>query len=224
MINAAKGRRLMPGWYHTDPELLVAQRQGSGGEQTVHRWVEALFPHLDGLLERLRQPTTSFLDVGTGVATIAIAMCRLFPTLHAVGLEPQKAPMTEARRNIVAAGLGDRIELRAQGIEDVADEDLFDLVWLPQVFLSYEILECALHTTWRALHPGGWAILLAISAPGMKRDAALLRLRNVLWGGAPLYPDQLAHLLVSANFSGVQIIPMAPGSLPHLVVGRRPVR
>ncbi len=174
------------------------------------------------LVERLQRPTATFLDVGTGVGTIAIQMCRLFPTLHVVGLEPQDAPMAEARRNVTAANLGDRIELRAQRIEDLADREVFDLVWLPQVFLPREVLERGLRRAWAALRPGGWILLIAYSTPGMGLDAALGRLLNVLWGGDPLYPEQVAELLAAADFANTQVFPIMPGMTPKLIVGQRP--
>src|SRR5215467_2532364 len=102
VIDAAKKRSLAPGWSYTDPELLAAQGQGQGGAPAVHMWTQRVFPRLDGLMERLQRPTAAFLDVGTGVAEIAIQMCHLFPALRVVALEPQEAPLAEACRNVVA--------------------------------------------------------------------------------------------------------------------------
>jgi 23S rRNA G2445 N2-methylase RlmL len=56
-------------------------------------------------------------------------MCRALLTLHVVGLDTQDAPLAEARCNISAAGLSDRIKLRKQGIEDLKVEDVFDYVF-----------------------------------------------------------------------------------------------
>jgi 2-polyprenyl-3-methyl-5-hydroxy-6-metoxy-1,4-benzoquinol methylase len=220
MIDAAKRRTLAGGWYYTDPEILEAQ--GTPGGLLFSMLSQMLFPRLDGLQEALQRPSATFLDVGTGVATIAIQMCRLFPTLHVVGLEPQDAPMTEARRNVTVAKLSDRIELRAQRIENLTDRDAFDLVWLPPVFLPREVLERGLRRSWAALRPGGWILLIAYSTPGMELDAALGRLMNVLWGGDPLYPEQVAELLAAANFASTQVFPLMPGMNPKLIVGQRP--
>lgn len=221
MIDAAKRRTLTVGWYYTDPELLAAQ--GTPGGLLFYMLAQMLFPRLDGLVECLQHPTATFLDVGTGVGAIAIQMCRLFPALHVVGIEPQDAPLVEARRNVTAAKLGERIELRAQRIEDLADREAFDLVWLPQIFLPREVLERGLRRAWAALRPGGWILLIAYSTPGMGLDAALGRLMNVLWGGDPLYPEQVAELLAAANFASTQVFPILPGMTPKLIVGQRPV-
>jgi precorrin-6B methylase 2 len=175
-------------------------------------------------MERLQRPTASFLDVGTGVAEIAIQMCHLFPALHVVALEPQDAPLAEAHSNVAAAALSERIELRAQRIEDLTESEKFDLVWLPQMFLRQEAFERGLRTAWAALRAGGWIVLLAVSAPGMNLDAAFWRLRNVLWGGDPLYPEQVAELLTKAEFASVQVLATAPGFVPKLIIGQRPKR
>jgi SAM-dependent methyltransferase len=220
MIDAAKRRTLTAGWSYTNPELLAAQ--GASGGPLFSMLAHTLFRGLDGLSERLQAPTATFLDVGTGVATIAIQMCRLFPRLHVVGLEPQDAAMAEAHRNVTEARLDDRIELRAQGIEDLDDREAFDLVWLPQVFLPREVLERGLRRAWAALRPGGWILLIAFSTPGMELDAALLRLANVALGGDPLYPEQIAELLAAADFARTQVVPGPSGSIPKLIVGQRP--
>jgi 2-polyprenyl-3-methyl-5-hydroxy-6-metoxy-1,4-benzoquinol methylase len=220
MIDAAKRRTLLAGWSHTDPELLVAQ--GASGGPFFSMLTHTLFPRLDGLVERLQGPTGTFLDVGTGVGTIAIQMCQLFPRLRVVGLEPQDAPLAQARRNVTAAKLEERIELRAQRIEDLADREAFDLVWLPQAFLPREVLERGLRRAWAALRPGGWSLLIAFSTPGMNLDAALLRLATVAYGGDPLYPEQIAALLAAADFARTQIVPGPPGSIPKLIVCQRP--
>lgn len=221
MIEHAKKRSLETGWHYTDPEILAAQ--GVPGGTGFRVLARELFPHLAGLIERLQQPTAAFLDVGTGIAAIAIEMGHLFPTLHVVGLEPQEHPLIEARRNVAKAGMGKRIELRAQRIEELTEKQAFDLVWLPQVFLPCEVVKCALRTAWEALQPGGWILLPAESAPGMSLDAALARLRNVLWGGDPLYPEQIAEMLAAAHFSAIQVFFHPAGSKSKPVIaGQRP--
>jgi hypothetical protein len=59
-----------------------------------------------------------------------------YPTLRVVGLEPADAPRREAIANIEAAGYSDRIEIRDQPVEALTDVEGFDLVYVPQVFLS----------------------------------------------------------------------------------------
>jgi 2-polyprenyl-3-methyl-5-hydroxy-6-metoxy-1,4-benzoquinol methylase len=220
MIDATRSRTLSVGWSHTDPDLLAAQ--GASSASLFHTLAQTIFPRLNGLVERLQSPTGTFLDVGTGVGAIAIQMCRLFPHLHVVGLEPQEAPLAEACRNVAAAKLEERIDLRAQGIEDLAERGAFDFVWLPQIFLQRKVLEQGLRRSWTALRPRGWILLITFGTPGMDLDAALLRLTNVSYGGDPLYQEQVAELLAESDFVGTQIFPIPTGSISKLIVGQRP--
>jgi hypothetical protein len=94
------------GWRYPDPELL--QAQGVRSTEPVAVWASRLFPALAGLTEALAAPTARFLDVGTGVGRLAIAMCQQFPTLHVVGLDLFGPALDLARRNVAQAGLGSR--------------------------------------------------------------------------------------------------------------------
>lgn len=218
MIDDAKGRRLTTGWSSPDPELLLAQ--GLAGTAVIPGMAQMVL-QLDGMAERLRRSTAAFLDVGTGVATIAIEICRLFPMMHAVGLEPHAVSMAQARRRVVAAGLENRIELRAQRLEDMTDKESFDLVWIPQMFLPRVVLERGLRTAWAALRPGGWIVLPTFSTPGRGLSASLRRLRTLQFGGDPqLYQEQLVELLTEANFTRVQVVTPGPGATA--IVGQRP--
>jgi precorrin-6B methylase 2 len=218
-ITRVKRGALERGWHYTDPDILAAQ--GIGSSQGVRMMARLLFPQLEGLEERTRGPWT-FLDVGTGVGGIAIEMCRAFPTVRVVGLEPAEVPLAAARRNVAEAGLGERIDLRPQRVEEMTDAAAFDLVWLPQVFLPRDVLPHALQAAWTALRPDGWILLPAISVHGDDTRAALTRFRNVLWGGDTLAPEDVAKLLEAARFSSVRVLSGGPPGTPPLVVGRRP--
>jgi 2-polyprenyl-3-methyl-5-hydroxy-6-metoxy-1,4-benzoquinol methylase len=218
-MQSAKQGIVETGWHHTDPEIL--QSQGRGGRMLTQMLAKQVFPLLDGLEARLNAPSATFLDVGIGVGIISIELCGLYPNLHVVGLEPQEAPLAEARRNIVAAHLGDRIELRAQRVEDLTDNEVFDMVYFPQVFMPIDVVKRGLHTVWKALRPGGWVQLPAISAPGAELGPALTRLRNVLWGGQVLFPEQVADMVREAGFQSV-VVGGAPGSMVKGIMGQRP--
>lgn len=219
MVDAARRGELRPGWLHTNPDIL--QAQGREGRTSVHA-MAAGFAHVPGLQERLQRPGGMFLDIGMGVGIISIELCRIYPHLHAVGLEPGPVQADEARRNIAAAGFEDRIEVRAQRLEDLADRDAYDMAYLPQVFMPLEVVKAGLRSVYEALRPGGWITLVAISTPGDDLRAVILRLRNVIWGGSPLSPDDVAGLAQAAGFEMVQVVG-DPGSSSKGIIGRRPL-
>ena len=73
---------------------------------------------------------------------------------------------------------------------------------------------------WRALRPGGWLTLPAISVPGNDFRATFSRLRNTLWGGGARLPEQVAGAATRSGFTDVQIRPV--GSTMRTVLARRP--
>jgi hypothetical protein len=95
LVDGARHGGLAPGWQHTDPMLLEAQ--GRSGKGAIPAMVQALRQNPE-LAARLGQPSASFLDVGVGVGVIAIELCRAFPALRVVGLEPAEAPLAQARQ------------------------------------------------------------------------------------------------------------------------------
>jgi SAM-dependent methyltransferase len=218
--NAAQGN-LVPGWQHTDPELLLAQGR-LGADEMVTMFAHIIMPYLCDLSERFVADSVCFLDIGAGVGSLSIAMARRWPHLRVIAIEPGLAPLAEARQNIINAALEDRIELRKQRIEEITEDGVFDLVWLPQMFISHEDLSRGLAPVWRALRPGGWVWLPVLNDSGTKLRYTVNRLRNILWGGSPMHCDQLVHLLVGAGFDSVRSVANKPTGEHRFVIGRRP--
>jgi hypothetical protein len=220
LVSDARTGTLAPGWRHSDPELL--QAQGFGTAPVFQMLARVVFPRLSDLDARLRAPSAAFLDVGAGVGAVGLVMCGLYPTLRVVGLEPQTGPRELAARNIAAAGLDARVEIRPLLVEELTDRAAFDLAWLPQVFLPAAAFAQGLRTTLAALRPGGWLLTLAMSAPGEDLEAAVSRLTNVLFGGTILFPEQVAQSVAGAGFSDVRTFPGPTGSTFVFIAGQRP--
>lgn len=208
------------GWRYADPELL--QAWGVRSVESVPIWAERLFPALDGLCAALAAPTASLLDVGTGVGRLAIAMCEQFPALRVVGLDPFDTPLELARCNVAEAGLADRIELRRQPVQQLADESCYDLAWVPVMFMPADVAARGLHRVRAALRPGGWVVLGTIAAEGDGLQPAVLRLVSLLFGSGRLLAEDSAAMLRAAAYESIQILPAAPGVPIRMIVGRRP--
>jgi len=218
LVDGARHGGVAPGWQHTDPMLLEAQ--GRSGKGAMSAMIQAIRSNPE-LAARLGRPSARFLDVGVGVGVIAIELCRAFPVLRVVGLEPAAASLAQARANVAAAGLADRIELRQQGVEELQDTEAFDLAYVAQVFIPDGVFEAGLARVWRALRPGGWVNMPAISATGADLEAAQSRLRNILWGGGVRLPEQVAERARAVGFASVQVVPALGGTF-RAIVGQRP--
>jgi predicted O-methyltransferase YrrM len=221
LIDSAKKPTMALGWNFTEPEIL--QSQGMASARLFDSILREEVPRLGDLASRLQAPSARFLDVGTGVGAISIAACRFLPNLHAVGLEPQDAPLAEARRNITAAGLADRIELRKQCVEDMADKEAFDLTFFPQAFMSDDGVKRGLQNIWRALRPGGWVLVATICVPGMELQATLSRLRDTLMGGGARIPSQVQAMMSDAGFTSLSTFASSVAVTVKCVAGQRPI-
>jgi 2-polyprenyl-3-methyl-5-hydroxy-6-metoxy-1,4-benzoquinol methylase len=218
---AHRGAVSPEGWHdYSDPELLEAQ--GMRSAEPVAMMAAKLFPMLDGLEARLAAPGARLLDVGTGVGRLAIEMCRQFPTLSVVGLDPYTTPLDLARRNVAEAGLDGRIQLRPHGVEELEDTEQFDLAWVPVMFLTPEVAARGLERVHAALRPGGWALLASLADEGDGLQQAVGRLLAVVYGSHRLVPDKAGAILQAAGYDHVVVLPPFPGAPVRLTIGRRP--
>jgi 2-polyprenyl-3-methyl-5-hydroxy-6-metoxy-1,4-benzoquinol methylase len=207
----------LEGWAHTDPAVIEAQ--GSLTRLWAERAVDKL-RFLPGLVPRLERPGASLLDVGAGAAGLSIALCRHYPQLRAVALEPASQPAEIGERHVREAGLHNRIEIRRQRVEEMGDEAAFDLAFLPQMFLPDAIIERTAENVFRSLKPGGWMLAAVLARKGGDLGAAVARLKNLLWGGNVRDADALHPTLVTAGFDPV--IRSPGGGAIRMICARRP--
>ena len=92
-----------PGWSYQDPDIL--QSQGQMSRLIVH-WIKTTAAERPGLSEVLRR-RGAFLDVGTGVGSLAIEAARSWSALRVVGIDPWEPALALARKNIAQSGLVD---------------------------------------------------------------------------------------------------------------------
>jgi len=198
------------GWYYTDPQIL----QGQGASSVI---VAQLIAGAGLGTENAR-----ILDIGTGVGALAVAFCRAFPRSTVVGVDPWELSLELARQNVAAAGLGSRITLRPARIESFEDDEGFDLVWMPVIFLSRAILEEALRRAVAAMRPGAQIVLGRYAGPDDPLAGALGDLRTIRSGGALLNPSDTRALLEDAGLVDVREIDRTWPAPLGLTAGRRP--
>jgi hypothetical protein len=209
------------GWKHTNRAMLQAQGDSSAGLAPMLK--ANLIPTMGDLASRLERVEARFLDIGVGVASLAIAMCRAFPHLHVVGLDSYDVPLSIAHENVLRAGLESRIDLVHCSVEMLEEEKSFDLAWLPTFFIAESALPAATARVRAALRPGGWIIYPTGANPNANaQQSAIFELLTHLWGGPGLSVERAESMLKEAHFTSVRPI-LGPSWAPAMVVGQRDV-
>lgn len=205
------------GWAYDDPEILSAV--GIMSASTVNHivTVAATRPGLAAVIGG----DGTFLDIGTGVAGIAIAAAKTWESMRVVGLEIWPPSLALARANIAASGLGDRIELRDQNVLDIDDQEAFSLIWLPTPFIPGEVVIATLPKLLHALSLGGYLVFNTGALPADPLAAALARLRIARTGGQAWITADIATRLRELGFEEVEVVP--PIGHTQFIIGRRAV-
>lgn len=206
-----------PGWTYADADVLQGGGEITEGFANV---LPRLLPQLEGLGARLEGSDGAFLDIGTGVARLALGMARKWPALRVVGTDVWAPSLAIARKNVAEAGMEKRIELREQPGEELPDERAFDLVWIPAPFVPPHALGRLVERAHRALKPGGW-LLFAAAKSGDDLRGAALRFRVALYGGAPSTQPEIEKLLADKGLTDVRTLPGPPRDFKIIVAGRR---
>ncbi|WP_410809211.1 methyltransferase domain-containing protein [Micromonospora sp. 067-2] len=208
------------GWADLGDEVLL--NQGRASAATGRALATRVVPGLPGLAERLDAAGGRVLDVGTGVAALAVAVARELPRVSVVGIDVLGRALDLARGEVAGApDVADRISLRQQDVADVTEVDAYDLVWLPAPFVAQDTLVAALPQLVQALRPGGWIVTGTNPPAGDPLRAAVDRWNAVRNGGNAYDTDRMAEVLAAAGLDDVRRYPTVPGG-PVLVAAHRP--
>ena len=208
-----------PGWRHEDPAML--QSQGQMSRHIIHS-IDALADQCPGLRATLRRPGT-LLDVGTGTGWLAIEAVRIWPALRVVGIDVWEPALAIARKNVEQSQFAQRIELRSQAVEQLADSSAYAVAYFPGSFIASEITLTALDQIYQALEPAGWLVFALWTASEDSLAAAVANLRIVRSGGHPWTSAEAENLLGTVGFERIKVLPAdTTGSPISFVVARRP--
>ena len=197
------------GWSYTDPVVLEGVGRGSMMMPTLLRGSG----ELNGV--------SSFLDIGTGVGLLAVSAARVWPECTVVGIDVWKPSLELARRNVTAAGLDHRIEIRHQDMLDLDDTDRYDCVWVPSFFFGPEVLAAALPKIIAATLPGGHVVMAHYEPPPDPLPRTTMRLRTIRDGGSVLDAGGAAELLRGAGCQDVHSLARTWPIPFGFVTGRR---
>jgi SAM-dependent methyltransferase len=214
LVEQARAGTLAVGWRPRDSEVIRAQAALSYA--MTHRMARPMIEAWPEIGGRLAHEGAVLVDIGVGGAGAACAFCEAFPKIRVVGIDPLPAALIEARANVAAHGLGDRITLRAQRGDELTDVDAFDVAFLPAKFQSDAAYEGTLRALFTALRPGGLVMTDAWRDPGDPRVASVSKLRSERWGSGPRTTEAVTTMLERAGFSGIQVGPALGAAVPLL--------
>lgn len=210
------------GWAGQDDEVLLGQGRASAA--TGRLLATKIVPQLTGLAGRLNVAGSRVLDVGTGVAAIAVALARAFPCAQVVGIDILDRALDLARQEMASAGdVAGRVSLRKLDVADLTEQATYDLIWLPVPFLAEAALKAGLPRVVDALAPGGWLVAGTNPASGDALIGAVGRWTAALNGGNAHDTGQMAASLAALGLREVRTLPTVTGG-PVLLAARRPER
>lgn len=215
-VRVASGEPL-PTWGDHSDEVLL--NQGRASARLGALIAGKVVPEMPGLPERLATEGARILDVGTGIGALGIELARNLPQAEVLGIDIAERPLSLSAGEIEnAPDVAGRVTVRHQDVVDLADEDAFDLIWCPAVFLGGAVMEAATPRLIAALRTGGSMVLAANPVVHDPLEVAVGRWMAVLSGGSDFDADDAAEALEAAGLHGVRRFPTVPHG-PILVAG-----
>lgn len=198
----------------TDVDML--QAQGRLSRQGFH----AIYALTAGRPLLTKTFQGRFLDVGTGVAGIALEAVKQCPSLRAVGIDIWEPALALARANVTASAAAARIQIQTLDVTDLKEDEAYTLAWLPTAFMSRPTAEIAMERIKATLMPDGYIVVGYNALPTEPAAAAFAELRLVRGGGESWDNTVLEQRLRVHGFVDVETCSPIPDV--SFVIGRRP--
>ncbi|MEO6414386.1 MAG: class I SAM-dependent methyltransferase [Pedococcus sp.] len=205
-------------WAAQSDEALLAQ--GRASAQGASAFAQFGLPMLAGLQDAFADGAR-MLDVGTGVAAMAVAYAELFPQLTVVGIDVLPRVLALAEQTVAASTVGDRVILREQDVSSLDEPETYTFAWVPAPFLPASALGAGVLRVVAALRPGGWLMLGHGKYGGSALDDAVGRFKTIAYGGTAIDDGDAEQMLRSAGLDDVRTVSTPKGS-PAITVGRKP--
>lgn len=200
------------GWQVVDPVLLEIQGRLSGH---VFQRIRSLAMDRPLMQQAL---AGRFLDVGTGVAGIALAAAASCPSLIIDGIDIWEPALALARTNVDNSPYTARISISHLDVTELPDEARYGLIWLPTMFMKRSVVETALDRIAAASLPNAYVIAARYTLPDDPEAAAFVALRTLRSGGEPMTQAELEDMLRLRHFVDVE---SDVAALATLTLGRR---
>jgi hypothetical protein len=196
-------------WRVADSALLQAQGRVSG---QVFQRICALAADRPLLGKALNG---RFLDVGTGVAGIALEAAKARPSLTIQGIDIWEPALNLALENVRNSPYSDRISIRRLNITELPAEPRYTLIWLPTMFMRRTVVEAALDRIAAASLKDAYVIASCYTVPSDRDAAAFVALRILRSGGERIEHPEIEKMLSLRGFINVEsdVSPLATFTL-----------
>ncbi len=140
----------------------------------------------------------------------------LYPEVSVVAIEPAEVPYALAKKNIENSAYAQRIDLRKVVAQNIQEENIFDVIWFPQGFLTNpQDYQIALDKVYRALKPSGaLMVVTAVMEPGV---ATINKFVNSL-SSADRSAEFLKNSFMQVGFKNIEILPVSYSVIPIIAL------
>jgi len=161
----------------------------------------------------------TFLDVGTGVAGIALEVAKCCPDIKVDGIDIWEPALELARQNVAESPYADRVTVRNLDVAELDENNRYSLAWLPTMFLKREIIEAALDRIARASVSDAYLVAGIYTRPEDQFLALMADLRMLRSGGEISDPAEMKAMMEARGYVdiGMSVTPVAT-----FVFGRLP--
>jgi SAM-dependent methyltransferase len=161
----------------------------------------------------------TFLDVGTGVAGIALEAARTCPDIKVDGIDIWEPALELARKNIAESPYADRVRVRNLDVAALDECESYSLVWLPTMFLKRPIIDAALDRIVRASVSDAYLVAGVYTRPADPFLALMANLRTLRSGGEISDPAEIGSMMEARGYVDVE---MSVTPVATFVFGRLP--
>jgi len=170
-----------------EPEVMDSDAEAHDYDAMDHREVNRVFV---GDFLKLWDGVGAILDVGAGTAQIPLELCRQHPTATVLAIDLAKHMLAVGQRNVMAAGLDDRIRLQLCDAKHMPYADGSFLAVMSNSIVHHIPAPATVFAEMvRVVRSGGLCFVRDLLRP--EDDAAVRRLVTLYAGGANAHQQQM---------------------------------
>ena len=220
--NLSSGKRTW--WDEVSPEFIGAV--SGTGRPFYNRLIPGGLAKIPGLVEKL-EAGSSVLELASGAGHGLVKMAGQYPNITITGLDGDAYSITLAKGTVSDAGLTDRVSFMQSTLEDLDENEKYDLVFINISMHEARDIDRATENVRNALKPGGYFVISDFPFPDDHEGLRTLPAR--VMSGIQFFEAQIDDQLVSTEtfvkllqdheFEGVGSFIISP--LHNVIYGRK---